>query len=140
MTLLETGLMLGCLSSVIIFYACLWTDRPFGIPVGAAVLCFLLLFISVISSSQPVNLTPKPPFILYAAAGPYAWVGPVDQESPPRTYLWEVPNELQEQLQEGALLVEEGKPGEEEVGAEGDFPYGEWEVSPFEQERMRKSE
>lgn len=119
-----------------IFFAVILTEH-WRIPVAASLLSTLLLITSLLAASVPVNDRPDPPFILYAAAGQFAWAGPMDR-SPPRTYLWQVPNELQELLQEGALMVEEGQTDSDLEGTAEYFPYGEWQVSPLVPEGVGK--
>lgn len=115
---------------------CLYKGREAALPITSLILSSLFILLIVWSASQPVNQTPSPPFILYGAAGPYAWVGSADQGSP-RTYLWSVPNELREALQKGPLQVE-GKARTARHGDDEYFPFGEWRVSPYTPERFKK--
>lgn len=131
-----TTLGLVCALSVVLTGWCLYKGREIALPVTSSIFSILLILLIMWAASQPINRTPSPPFILYGAVGPFAWVGSLDQ-SPPRTYLWSVPNELQEKLQESPLKVEKETEYHQQEGNEY-FPYGEWRVSPLTPERIEK--
>ena len=62
----------------------------------------------IVAQGLPIDGPPPSPFVLYGAAGPYAWASP-GRDASPRTYRWTVPAEMQRELRKGSPLDVEGE-------------------------------